>query len=375
VDRVETFETHLEASLQSDIDRIRHKVSEMSALAEQALEHCLQALVENKRQLAYGVILRDQYIDEREKELDRLCLDFLVKQQPVAGPLRFVYSTIKINHELERVGDYAESIARQVLKLSQMAVETPKERFQEITQLCIPMLGQSIQAFVEQDAGLAGRTIEVEEAVDGLKSKLNKDLVVLFRENKMPFEALNALMMIARHFERVSDQARNICMEVLYTCTGEYPKHLGGEAFRVLFVGGSDSCCSQMAEAIAQSLNRPEFIFNSAGLEPRPIEPRTVEFMREKGRDVSGMMPKVLQQVPNLDHYQVIVALDAGVKRAFPQQPRKAVYLDWSLQDPSQAQGSEEQVRAAYEAAFVFLESHIHDLIKAILGNGIDKPN
>src|SRR5687768_8494777 len=114
--------THFEQSLQRDIDRIRSKVSEMARLSEQALRDCIQALRDKNRVLAYAVILRNQRINEVEKEVDRFCLEFLVRQQPVAGPLRFAYATIRINLELERVGHYAESIARQVLKLTSMDV-------------------------------------------------------------------------------------------------------------------------------------------------------------------------------------------------------------------------------------------------------------
>jgi phosphate transport system protein len=363
---------HLEASLQRDVDRIRGKVTEMSALGEKALRDCVKALAERDRQLAYTVILRDQYIDELEKEIDRLCLEFLVRQQPVAGPLRLAYATIKINLELERVGDYAESIARQMLKLFDLGVQYPLERFQEIANLSIPMLRESIQAFTEQNAELARKTIETEQAVDLLKSKLNKDLIALFRENKLPFEALNPLIMISRRFERVSDQARNICMETLYMCTGEYAKHPGTEAFRVLFVDESNACRSQMAEAIANSLNQPKFIFSSAGVEPRPIEPMTVTFMKEKGIDVSRMVPKATTQIPNLDHYHVIVMLAPEARRAFPQQPRKVVFLDWSVKDPSTTQGTHAEVRAAYEDAYRFIQGHIRDLMGAILGESIN---
>lgn len=208
--------THLEESLQRDIDRICGKVREMAALGEHALRDCMKALAEKNRVLAYSVILRDQRIDELEKEVDRLCLEFIVRQQPVAGPLRLAYATIRINLELERVGDYAESIARQVLKLTSMDVPIPVERFAEIANLSIPMLHDAVQAFVTQDADLARQTGEIEEQVDALKSKLNADLMKLSQENKIPFTSLNALMMIARHFERVSDQAKNICTEVLY---------------------------------------------------------------------------------------------------------------------------------------------------------------
>jgi arsenate reductase len=121
-----------------------------------------------------------------------------------------------------------------------------------------------------------------------------------------------------------------------------------------------------MAEAIGTSLARPNFVFASAGLEPRPIDPTTVRFMKEKGFDVSRAAPKAINQVPELDHCDVIVALAPEVKRAFPQRPRKVVYLDWALADPSQVQGTPAQIQAAYEQAFQFLQSHVRDLVEAV---------
>lgn len=361
--------THLEQSLQRDIDRIRDKVREMGGLCEQALRDCVTALRERNRQLAYAVILRDKRIDELEKEVDRLCLEFLVRQQPVAGHLRFAYSTIRINLELERVGDYAESIARQSLKLMPMDIPLPVERFEEMANLSVPMLHDAIESFLKQDADLARNTVEIEEAVDVLKSKLNKDMVALFREQKIPFEALNALMMITRRLERVSDQARNLCMEVLYMCTGDYTRHQGAEVYRLLFVDEHNSCRSQLAEAIANSLNHPKFIISSAGVEPQPIAPNTVNFLRDKGHDVSRLAPKALAQVPNLDHYHVIVALSKEAQKAFPPKPRKVVFLDWSVDDPSRVQGSPAEIKAAYEATYKFLHEHIKDLVEAVIGD------
>ena len=87
----------LEATLQKDIDVICSKVQQMADLVEVALANAMKALLRNKGELAYSVMLRDQEIDECEKEIDRLCLEFLIRQQPAAGPLRFVYATIKIN--------------------------------------------------------------------------------------------------------------------------------------------------------------------------------------------------------------------------------------------------------------------------------------
>jgi len=360
---------HLEATLQRDIDIIRAKVTEMSALAEQALTQCVQALRQCNRQIAYAVILRDLYVDELEKEIDRLCLEFLVRQQPVAGLLRFAYATIKINAELEAVGDCAEGIARQILKLNDQTVPVPVERFTEMANLTIPMLSDATRAFLSQEAELAKKTIEIEDAVDVLKSQLNTDLVHRYREHQLPFDALNPLSTIARRFERVSDLARNICMEVLYMCTGEYAKHPGSEVLRMLFVDEHNACRSIMAEAIANAMNLPRFVFASAGLDPKPIEPATVEFMKEKGVDISRMVPKALNQIPHLDQYHVIVGLDERVKRVFPQRPRKGIYLDWTVKDPSKASGHPADVHAAYEETHRFIQANLRDLVEAILGN------
>src|SRR6478672_8445923 len=238
--------SHYEESLQRDRKSIQNKILEMSKLAQRALRDALKALVERNRVLAYAVILRDQYIDELEKEVDRLCLEFLVRQQPAAGHLRFAYATIKINLELERIGDYAESIARQVLKISGMDFQPSYEKFIAIANLSIPMLQQAVEAFLKQDAQRARSTMVIEEEVDTLRNGINAALLNQRQEGKIPLEALTPLMTIARRFERVSDQAKNICEEVLYMCTGEYAKHRGTEVLRVLFVDKGNSCRSQM---------------------------------------------------------------------------------------------------------------------------------
>ena len=359
--------THLEISLQRDIDRIRTKVTEMGALAEVALHDCMKAVAEYDRQLAYAVILRDQYIDEKEKEIDRLCLEFLVRQQPVAGPLRFAYSTIRINLELERVGDYAESIARSLLKLREMPATFPREQFVELARCATAMLHDAVKAFVAQDAELARKTIELEEGIDLRRSKLIKDIVLLFRENQLPFEALDPLTMMVRRFERVADQAQNICTEVLYMCTGENVKHPGSEVFRVLFVDEHDACLTKMAESIANSLGQPKFVFTSAGLDPQPIATETIAFLQRKGHETSYLVPRILHQVPNLDHYHLIIALSPEVKKAFPRRPRKGIYLDWNVPDPSAGKGTPTEAADTYERAYQAIKESIDDFVQAIL--------
>ncbi len=362
--------SHYEDSLRNDMDRIKHKVADMSRLAEGALEACVKALATRDRQLAYTVILRDRRIDELEKELDRLCLEFLIRQQPVARSLRFAYITIRVTLELERIGDYAESIARQMLKLAKVNAHIPVERFQQIGSLSIPMLRDAVKAFIVGDEALARDVLGREYEVDALRNVINNELFKLRSENLIPLEALTPLMTIARRFERVSDQATNICEDVIYMMTGEYPRKLGGETWRMVFIDNHNHCCSQMAEAIATSLGRAQFVFASAGLTPTEVDPGTVKFMQNKGVDLSTAKTHSVDQLPNLDASQIIVALSPEAKKAFPK-PTKAVCLDWSLRDPSLVTGSDEEKRAAYESAYQFLREHIAELCDAVLSDSI----
>lgn len=358
----------LDETLQRDINHIRNKVVEMGTLAESALNDSLKAIRENNRQLAYYIILRDRYIDEMEKELDRLCQEFLVRQQPAAGNLRFVYAAIKINNELERVGDYAESIARQFLTITDIDPRPSYPKLDNIANLSIPMLHDAIEAFKNKDAELAKLTMELEEKVNELRSEIHDELVKLRGEEKLPLEALSPFMIIASRFERVADQACNICEEVLFMCTGENIKHPGKDVFRVLFVDEGDACRGQMAVGIANSLGLKDFHFSSAGVSPQQVDPKTIEFMKSKGIDISQQASKHLHQILNMEDYEVIVSLCKAAEEAFPPASR-TVRVRWKIKNPLKAKGNDKQVQAAYEKAYKFLDENIRDLIKAVLGN------
>lgn len=363
--------THYEQTMQRDLERIRSKVEQMASLAADALDACLRAYLERNRSLAYTVILRDRRIDEFEKELDRLCLEFIVRHQPVGKHLRFAYIALRINQELERVGDYAESIARQIVKLSSLDVTLPMDRVRQIAGMSVPMLRNAVAAFAKEDVDLARKTVEVEDEVDGLKSMITQEILQAQQLQKYPIEALNPLLTIVRRFERVSDQARNICEEVIYLVTGEYQKHLGNEVWRMVFIDQHNSCLSQMAEAIGNSLGHPQFVFSSGGVEPKPVDPATIEFLRTKDIDLTRATSRVVGKVPNIEFAQVLVALSKDAKRAFPN-PTRAVCLDWTCADPSQLQGTPEERRKAFETAYNFLFQHINDLCEAVLADRID---
>ncbi|RPI22532.1 MAG: phosphate signaling complex protein PhoU [Acidobacteria bacterium] len=363
--------SHYEESLQRDIGRLRAKIGDMLQLVLRALTDSLEAFLETDRPRAYLVVLRDRHIDELEKEIDRLSLEFIVRQQPVASHLRFVYASIKINQALERIGDYCESISRQSLKIIHLDVHFLHDRYREMMNLAIPMLRDAVTAFLTQDLELARKAMQSEKAVDNLRTVIGAEVAKYQQEGRIPVEAIIPLLTISKRIERTSDQAENICEEVIYLCTGEYAKHKGREVFRILFVDEDNACLSQMAEAIGNSLNQPRFLFSSAGLKPASPDSGTLEFLKKKGLNVSRQSSKSLNQIPNLEFYQVAVAFGESVQNRL-NLPTKTVELDWTVPDPCGDTGHDADSEARFEAAFRYIETHIRDLTQAILGDDVE---
>ncbi len=360
---------HLEALLKRDLDILRGKLLEMSALDETALARAFEAFLRRDRQMAYSVILRDQEIDAFETELDRLCLEFITRHQPAAGHLRFVYSASKVVSQLERVGDYAESIARQVLLLSSIPFEVATDRFSELATSSITMLRDAVRAFVDKDEALARTTMLEEPRVNHIRDTLSSDLIRWRENGSLPLETLTPLITIARRFERVSDQATNICEEAVYFATGQYFRHVQRVGFRVVFLDETNGCLSRLAEAAGKRLGEKRFSFESAGVTPAPLDPQAASVLSELGIETPGETGRALAAVPQLEQVHVIIALSRETELRIANGLSKTLALRWSVPDPSAAQGSAEQVRAAYDRAFEFLTTHIRDLIQAILGS------
>ena len=362
--------SHFEEHLQHDIDQIRDKVIVMGRLVEDALRGALCTVRDQNRQTAYSVILKDRYIDDLENELDHLCLKFLVKQQPAAGHLRLAYSVIKINSQLERVGDYAEAIARQFLILDDMDWPPGYEASVAVIETTIRMIHNAVQAFADEHAELAAETLKMEKdrIVDHQRAQILTDLIREHSEGKLSSEALVPLMTIANRCERIGDQAGNICEEILYILTGEDRRQEKKHIIRVLFVDEHDACRNQMAEGISNALGLTRIKFSSAGLETESIDPKTVQFMAKKGIDISHQTQSYIDQILRPEDYHVIISLSEATEGVLLPPSSKTVSMTWHIQAPSRVEGSDEEIQTAYEHTFQYLDTHIRDFVQAILG-------
>jgi protein-tyrosine-phosphatase len=184
-----------------------------------------------------------------------------------------------------------------------------------------------------------------------------------------PLEVMTPLSIAASRFERVADQAINMCEEVLFLCTGEVVKHPDGDVNRVLFVSEHNSIRGQMGEGIARSLGLKNFSFASAGLTPHVVDERATEYLRDRGIDISGQISKSLAQITDIDHFQVIILLGKKASEAAFAFPAKAVVLRWPMPEESEFQGSDSEAAAAFEKAYTDLSAQIRDFVGAVAGD------
>jgi len=211
------FEQALEA-LKTDIIR-------MSSLAEQAIAHSLRALFERDSVLAGEVLGRDREINAMEVKIDHAVVDLLALQQPVATDLRFILAGLKINNDLERIGDHAVNIAESALQYADREPVKPFVDIPRMGQITKEMLRDAIDAFIHGDP-LKGRAVLAnDDIIDDLNKKVVRDLIALMRENPASLEQALDLIRVSRNLERVADLATNIAEEVIFITEAQNVKH------------------------------------------------------------------------------------------------------------------------------------------------------
>ncbi len=350
----------LEKQIRYDTDRLRADFRLMSDLVHLGLTESIESLIEGDRKKAYGVVLRDSRIDNLESSIDHQCLEFLAKHSPAAAHLRFVYSAARISVELERVGDYAETIARQAIELSYGSVHPAVGLLQEMSRISLRMFIQGCQAFLESDVSLANETMDLDKEVDAFERRIYEKLTSENIQTPSQAKQIYSLLTIANRLERVADQSCNVCEEVVYMATGEVLRHHHEKQHKILLVCVGNACRSQMAEAIGNRLaEKGNFFFASAGSNPSThLDEGMVHFMKGMGYDLAGHKPKGINVVLPLESYDVLVTLCDEACMNFPRIPFKTVLLNWSIEDPSRNQ--------EYEKIYQALEAHLRELINAL---------
>jgi phosphate transport system protein len=216
---------------QQGLDELRDKLLRMGGLAEQAIDRATEAYRTRDAKYCQMVLTGENEINQAEREIDELALDLLAMQQPMAVDLRFIMAVVKINADLERVGDQAVNIAQRVLDLiSEPEVQLPVD-IPRMAESVSTMVQRALESFLDGKAEVAEAVLQMDNIVDRMKDEAFVVLVQRMTiEGQTARAALNVLL-ISRALERIADHATNIAEDVIFWVRGADVRH-GGAHYR-----------------------------------------------------------------------------------------------------------------------------------------------
>lgn len=211
----------MRSRMDQELKQLHQELIEMGAMCEEAIENTILALTTGDLGYADKAVAIDARIDEKEREIEDLCMKFMLRQQPVARDLRQVSSALKMITDMERIGDQARDIA-EIVQYITTHDDEHMETLIKMAEATTKMVNESIDAFVQQDLELARAVIAYDDVVDNYFIEIRKELINMVRHDAELAEHGLDLLMIAKYFERIGDHATNIAEWVEFSITGEH---------------------------------------------------------------------------------------------------------------------------------------------------------
>jgi phosphate transport system protein len=218
-------ELSVERHLQVEINELKQTLVRMAGLVEAAIDKAIRSLKERDESLARQVIDCDPDIDRLEIAVENQCVTILARQQPVAVDLRLLVASIKMNNDLERMGDHAVNIAERALSMIQSSPLKPLIDIPRMAGIVQGMVRDSLDAFVRSDAVRAKAVCERDDIVDQLEDQINRELLTYTMQEPKNIPKAMDLSMIAKNLERIADLSTNICEEVIFMVEARTIKH------------------------------------------------------------------------------------------------------------------------------------------------------
>jgi len=215
----------MRAHLARDMEVLQTEILEMGSLVEDAVNMAIRAYVERDAEMAEAIAAGDDQIDMKELEVEEQCLKTLALHQPVAGDLRFLVVMLKVNNDLERMGDLAIHIAKRAVRLSKDESIGLPSRFNEMADLVRQMVRMSLECLISRDSEQAMRVIITDDLVDDIHEGIYKELRDRMRSEEGIIDRAFYTISICRHLERIGDLATNIAEDVYFMVEGEIIRH------------------------------------------------------------------------------------------------------------------------------------------------------
>jgi phosphate transport system protein len=213
--------------LQREIEELKKEILYLGAIVEENVRRAVKSIEERDPLLAQQVIQIDNEIDKREVKIEEDCLKILALHQPVAIDLRFIVAVLKLNTDLERIGDLAVNIAERSLYLANTERTSVTFDYRPMTAKTKEMLRKSLDSFVNMNPDLAREVCADDDPVDAMEQQIIKQVELAMRQHPDQVDRLLHYMFVAKHLERIADHATNISEDVIYTVKGEIVRHGG----------------------------------------------------------------------------------------------------------------------------------------------------
>jgi phosphate transport system protein len=210
-----------------ELNHLKEMTLRMGGLAEKMTHLAVLGLVERKRETLAEVQEQEQQINQLHIDIDEIALELIARRQPAATDLRFITSAMKINTDLERIGDQAINITEQAEILLRVPPVKPLIDIPRMAEIAEEMLKNALDAFVQGDAELAYRTILRDDQVDQLKDQVFRELLTFMMGDVSTIPRAMQLILVSRHLERIADHATNICEDVIFMVKGKDVRHQG----------------------------------------------------------------------------------------------------------------------------------------------------
>ncbi len=211
--------------MDEELSSLKEKLLNMASLAEAMIFKAVKSLTERDRSLVQDVNKDEEKVNLLDVEIDELCLKLLALKQPMATDLRFITAAMRINRELERIGDMAVNITQCVevlIKQPQLKPYIDLPRMADLTQ---KMVKDSLDAFIRNDVDLARSVLRSDDQVDALKDQIFRELLTFMMSDHSTISRALELILISRHLERIGDHATNIAEDVIYLVQGKDIRH------------------------------------------------------------------------------------------------------------------------------------------------------
>lgn len=210
-----------------ELETLKRLMLELTARVENALDNAVAAVQNRDEKAARKIIEQDHEVDLQEVRIEEECLKLLALYQPLAGDLRYIIAMLKINNDLERVGDLAVNIAERAIFLSHENEVSAPFDFQEMCALTRQMLRSACDAIIQKDPALGRKVCAMDDQVDAINREMYDRIKQAIRAHPRDLDALIHLLSVSRHLERVADHATNIAEDVIYMVEGHIVRHGG----------------------------------------------------------------------------------------------------------------------------------------------------